>query len=112
MRISKGVVKAVSRLERRGSGRGSQVRKRLAGGGSRFEPSVPLANGSPFAPKGNVVAVKRGSLVSVVSLTGDRGFESCSLHQRVRCEPDSLDQSAECWMSIISNASTLENLSG
>ena len=52
LRISKGVVKVVSRLERRGSGRGSQVRKRLAGGGSRFEPSVPLANGSPFAPKG------------------------------------------------------------
>jgi hypothetical protein len=23
---------------------------------------------------------------------GDRGFESCSLHQRVSCEPDSLDQ--------------------
>src|SRR5260370_12315571 len=88
MRISKGVVKAVSRLERRGWGRGSQVRKRLAGGGRRVEPSVPLANGSPVAPKGNVVAVKRGSLVSVVSLTGDRGFESCSLHQRVWCEPD------------------------
>jgi hypothetical protein len=39
----------------------------------------PLPNGSPFAAKGNVVEVKRDSLVSVVSLTGDRGFESCSL---------------------------------
>jgi hypothetical protein len=27
-----------------------------------------------------------------VILTGDRGFESISLHRRVRCEPDFLDQ--------------------
>jgi hypothetical protein len=33
---------------------------------------------------GNAVAVKRGSLVSVAFLTGDRGFESFSLHRRVR----------------------------
>jgi hypothetical protein len=32
----------------------------------------PLPNGSPFAAKGNVVEVKRDSLVSVVSLTGPR----------------------------------------
>src|SRR5712671_1162063 len=27
--------------------------------------------------------------------TGDRGFESCSLHRRVTCEPDFLDQGAD-----------------
>src|SRR3984893_9718325 len=33
-------------------GRGSQIRKRLAGGGSRFEPSVPLANGVALRSEG------------------------------------------------------------
>src|ERR1700720_3899258 len=33
------------------------------------------------------VAVKRGARVSWFSFTGDRGFESVSLHRRVMCEP-------------------------
>jgi hypothetical protein len=41
--------------------------------------------------KGNAVAVKRASPVSVASLTGDRGFESISLHRRVHREPDFLE---------------------
>jgi hypothetical protein len=37
--------------------------------------------------------LKRGSLEKR-SLTRDRGFESCSLHRRVGCEPDFLDRAA------------------
>jgi signal transduction histidine kinase len=40
----------------------------------------------------------------LVWLERDRGFESCSLHRRVHCEPDSLDQGAEYfrdWISLI-----------
>ena len=32
--------------------------------------------------------IQLGSLENVVLLTGDRKFESISLQQRVRCEPD------------------------
>jgi hypothetical protein len=32
------------------------------------------------------------------SATGDRGFESISLHRRVRCEPDFLDHG---WLSLL-----------
>jgi hypothetical protein len=31
----------------------------------------------------------------MADLARDRGFESCSLHRRVSCEPDFLDQSAK-----------------
>jgi hypothetical protein len=31
-----------------------------------------------------------------LTVEGDRGFESISLHQRVRCEPDLLDQGCAC----------------
>jgi hypothetical protein len=46
-------------------------------------------SGAAAVEKGreNAVAVKRARLVSVVSLTRDRGFESCSLRRRVDCEP-------------------------
>src|SRR5580693_2615933 len=37
------------------------------------------------------VAVKRSTRVSWFSFTGDRGFESTSLQEGVRCEPDLLD---------------------
>ena len=36
-----------------------------------------------------------GAVLKMPSPTGDRGFESISLHRRVHCEPDFLDQGAE-----------------
>jgi hypothetical protein len=73
--------------------------------GDGFEPSVPRRrdNGFEFKPSalgreegeafgkmGTVTEAKSG-LETAAHLTGDRGFESISLQQRVRCEPDFLD---------------------
>ena len=33
-------------------------------------------------------------------LTGDRGFESCSLQRRVTCEPDFLSLAARCALRV------------
>src|SRR6202040_2057536 len=70
------------------------VSKIAADRGAGFEPSVPVAKEPPSVWKGqlgNSRTVERGqSQKSVVPLGGDRGFESCSLQRRVRCEPDFL----------------------
>jgi hypothetical protein len=36
-----------------------------------------------------------------LTVEGDRGFESRFLHQRVRCEPDYLDQAGDYFMPLI-----------
>ena len=53
-----------------------------------FEPSVLVAK-EPVSVTGAELPewLNRAESKSVLSHTGDRGFESISLHQRVRCEP-------------------------
>ena len=56
--------------------------------GDEFEPSVPgRERVSPFGYETGHRGA-RGSLVTVAHLTGDRGFESISLQERVHCELD------------------------
>jgi hypothetical protein len=63
-------------LERTGKGR-------FRGGAEGFGPWVSLGQPSGVRAK------------TIVPIAGDRGFESVSLHRRVRCEPDLLDQGAD-----------------
>jgi hypothetical protein len=62
-----------------------QAGVRLPAGGRRIRTLDPSRKGS--AGKSNKTVSTSGFLS-----TGDRGFESPSLHQRVLCEPDFLDQ--------------------
>jgi hypothetical protein len=60
---------------------------------SSAEPTIAgLRLPNPIRPtiRRNVHGSARGVSKSVVLLTGDRGFESISLHRRVWCEPDFL----------------------
>jgi hypothetical protein len=60
-----------------------------------FELPVPLAKRVGLSgATGGAAEAKRAVPRASFILRGDRGFESSSLHRRVHCEPDSLDQGA------------------
>src|SRR5712671_922024 len=62
----------------------------LAGNLAFSETSSQLTPPSTGESRANLTSSIRRQSRSVVSLAGDRGFESFSLHQRVDCEPDFL----------------------
>src|ERR1700730_4896720 len=66
----------------------SQVRTRLPAGGSRIRPVGPSRERVALCSEGKCRSGQTRQSRERSFLTGDRGFESCSLQRGVKCEPD------------------------